>query len=52
MDIEDLPKMLEIFKKNPEISVVLGSRFLEQKSYNMPFFRKILLKTGIILPIW
>lgn len=48
MDIEDLPKMLEIFKKNPEISAVLGSRFLEQKSYNMPFFRKILLKTGII----
>ncbi len=48
MDITDLPKMLAILRENPEISVVLGSRFLEKQSDNMPIFRKILLKTGII----
>lgn len=48
MDITDLPKMAEILEKNKEIDIVLGSRFLEKLPKNMPFFRKIIIKIGII----
>lgn len=48
MDITDLPKMAEILEKNQEIDIVLGSRFLEKSPKNMPFFRKIIIKIGII----
>lgn len=47
--VEDIPAMIEPVRKG-EVDVVLGSRFLKQGS-NVPFFRKLMLKGGI-LTVW
>lgn len=48
MDVDDILNLQKILQKNPEIEVVLGSRFLGISPQNMPFFRKIILKIWII----
>lgn len=48
MEIADLSKMTDFLANNPQTDIVLWSRFLWEKSIDMPFFRKIILKIGII----
>ena len=47
--VEDLPAMIRPVK-NKEVDVALGSRFLDSKS-DIPFFRKLVLKTGALI-VW
>ena len=47
--VEDIPALIEPVKKG-EVDVALGSRFLKSGS-NVPFFRKLMLKGGILL-VW
>lgn len=47
--VEDIPRMIEPVKTG-EVDVALGSRFLS-KGTDVPFFRKLVLKTGIIV-VW
>ncbi len=47
--VEDIPVLIAPVK-NGEVDVALGSRFLKSGS-NVPFFRKIMLKGGILL-VW
>jgi len=42
-DIKDLPKFINAFEKDPNLEVVLGSRFIEKTESNIPFSRKIIL---------
>ncbi len=46
--IEDAKKMLETLKKNPEIKVLFGSRFLGEKKSNTPIIRRCTLLLGRI----
>ncbi len=46
--IEDAKKMLETLKKNPEIKVLFGSRFLGEKKSNIPLVRRCTLLLGRI----
>lgn len=55
--IADVKKMQNFLEKHPKIDMLLGSRFLENNYENMPWFRKMILKggiifTGIISGIW
>lgn len=45
--LEDLPHFLSAFKKNPNLEIVLWSRFLG-KTINMPTSKKIVLKLWIL----
>lgn len=47
--VEDIPRMIEPVKSG-EVDVALGSRFLS-KGTETPFFRKLVLKGGIIV-VW
>jgi len=47
--VEDIPRVIEPVKRG-EVDVSLGSRFLS-KGTEIPFFRKLVLKTGIII-VW
>ena len=46
--LEDALQMAEILKNNPELDIVLGSRFVETTNTNAPFTRKITLKLGVL----
>lgn len=45
--LSDLPHFLQAFKKNPNLDIVLGSRFLGS-TINMPRSKKLVLKIGIL----
>jgi glycosyltransferase involved in cell wall biosynthesis len=47
--VEDLPAMIAPVKSG-EVDVALGSRFLSRGT-NVPFFRKLVLKAGIVI-VW
>jgi hypothetical protein len=41
--IKDLDNFIKEFKKDKDLEVVLGSRFIEKTNSNVPFTRKIIL---------
>lgn len=47
-DINDINLFIQAFEKNPDLSVVLGSRFITKTNTNVPFLRRILLWWGRI----
>ena len=47
--VEDIPELMKPVQKD-EVDVALGSRFLKKGS-NVPFFRKIMLKGGVLI-VW
>ena len=47
--VEDLPKFMHTFEKNPQLEVVFWSRFLKEKNIkNIPFLRRYILRLGRI----
>jgi hypothetical protein len=46
--IDDVKKFFEEFKKDKDLDIVLGSRFIKKTKSNVPFFRKITLFLGRI----
>lgn len=51
-NIEDLSKFMDVFQKDENTEVVIGSRFIEKTNTNIPLFRKIILKWGIIFTLF
>ncbi len=46
--IDDLKKFEKILKNDKEIDVLLWSRFIWEKKTKIPFFRKIILRLGVL----
>jgi glycosyltransferase involved in cell wall biosynthesis len=46
--LEDALQMVEVLKENPELDIIIGSRFIETTRTNVPLTRKITLKLGVV----
>ena len=45
-NIDDMPKFMEAFDNDADLTVVFGSRFIEKTDSNVPFLRKMTLMGG------